>query len=220
MKTLNPQLLHILLLRRMWLWIVTLLSIISSTFRALNLGYQMQAYAVTFMCQLVFTWDFLQKDAAGRSSHLYLLQFFYLVTALTGVYQHAKKKKECNSVEMSTDTTPKTNEGVKVRYFEVYCLCHDKGFLVHEDYVENNLDKLWEFCRERDICKIETTSDVTVTYADADKKVILNIEGLSTNSHWMRYGGTWKKHFFVHRLYDENGIRRKVIYEKHGARAT
>jgi hypothetical protein len=63
------------------LWITTIVSIILSTFRAMNFGYQMQTYAISAICNIIFIWH-AYKNGDKRMMTMYS---FYLITAFIAV---------------------------------------------------------------------------------------------------------------------------------------
>jgi hypothetical protein len=63
------------------LWITTIVSIIMSTFRAMNFGYQMQAYVISALCNMIFIHNaFKTKD--GRLTIMYA---FHLITSFIAI---------------------------------------------------------------------------------------------------------------------------------------
>lgn len=61
-------------------WIASFIAIITSTFRAFNLGYQGPSYIVSVFCQIVFIMY------STKQSQI-VLNFFYIITALIGAYR-------------------------------------------------------------------------------------------------------------------------------------
>ena len=68
------------LFTKMLLWAATLLSILTSTARALNLGYIVASYTVSSGCYVIFI-------CYAENRRLAMLNGFYLLTSLIAIYR-------------------------------------------------------------------------------------------------------------------------------------
>ena len=71
------------------LWLGTFISIITSIVRALNIGYQKEMYILSSLSCLPLIYNSYQMN----SNQLIILNVFYLIIALMGVYKWTNIKK-------------------------------------------------------------------------------------------------------------------------------
>ena len=79
----------------MWIWIPTIFSILASTFRSLNWGYQKESYMVSVLCCIPFLYENIQK----ANKHQAVMNGFYMITASIGAYRWSLKKEEKSSLK-------------------------------------------------------------------------------------------------------------------------
>lgn len=65
-------------------WATTLISILCTAFRALNIGYQSHTYVVSALCYVIFIWT-------EPELHIKTLNAFYLLFALVGAFRFSQK---------------------------------------------------------------------------------------------------------------------------------
>ena len=72
------------------LWFCTIVSIVSTFFKASNIGFTRELYAVSAICYVVFMY---QAVVLGNLQQV-VLQLFYALIAFFGVYRRRNKKKD------------------------------------------------------------------------------------------------------------------------------
>ena len=66
-----------------YLWLPSLLAVVASTFRSFNWGYQRESYVLSALAQI----PFIYREIQLRSISMVMLNTFYLIGALIGVYR-------------------------------------------------------------------------------------------------------------------------------------
>ena len=85
-------------------WIAFLIAITTSTFRALNLGYQAESYLISIVAYTIFIFYSEKKTQK-------VLNIFYIITALFGAYRYGFHSlydvfSFCNFVSLACPVCP------------------------------------------------------------------------------------------------------------------
>lgn len=67
-------------------WLASIIAVISSTFRAFNLGYQKESYIISIFAYIIFIYY------AEKQSQM-MMNIFYILTSIVGVWRWSKENK-------------------------------------------------------------------------------------------------------------------------------